>query len=658
MNYLKFFFFACLTLLFAACEGEKGSTLENVDTDAPTKYTIKHNKSVAEQLPLDDQQDLENAKRGFIAAIPKLIVKKADGDVVWDQTAYEFMQGKAPESVNPSLWRQAKLNNIHGLFKVTEGIYQLRGFDLANITLIEGKTGWIIVDPLTSKETAKRAFSFAMAHLEKKPISAILFTHSHVDHFGGVTGIISPEKAAADKVRIIAPVGFMEEAISENIIAGIAMARRSVFMYGSQLPRNQYGHVGTGLGKEVTPGTIGILQPTELIDRTLQETTIDGVRFVFQNVPGSEAPAEMAFYLPDYKTFCGAEIVSRTMHNLYTLRGAKVRDSLKWSRYIDEAMNQFGESEVYFGTHNWPLWGNENIIKFMQTQRDVYKFIHDQTIRLANSGYTPREIAEQIKLPESLRSTFSNRGYYGTLSHNVKAVYQHYFGWYDANPANLNPLPPQASAVKYTEYMGGSEKILSKARESFDKGEYRWVAEVLNHLVFAEPDNKEARHLLAAAYKQLGYQAESGPWRDVYLTGAYELKNGIPEKVLDIKSALELLQQTPISKFLDSMAARLNAPKAEGKKMKINVVFTDLNKSYQLKLENSVLHYKQAAPDSTANATVRLTHKLYLNLAIGEAGIGDLLLSDDIKYSGSKIDLIRFFALFDMPKGDFNIVTP
>ncbi len=658
MNQLKIFLFICLTLLFVACDGEKEPISENVDTDVPTQYTIKHNKAVAEGLPLDDQQDLADAKRGFIAADPKLIVKKADGDVIWDQTAYEYMQGQAPESVNPSLWRQAKLNNIHGLFKVTEGIYQLRGFDLANITLIDGKTGWIIVDPLTSKETAKRAFSFAMERLPKKPISAILFTHSHADHFGGVTGIISPEKAAADKVRIIAPIGFMEEAVSENIIAGIAMARRSVFMYGSQLPRNQYGHVGTGLGKAVTPGTISILKPTELVDRTLQEKTIDGVRFIFQNVPGSEAPAEMAFYLPDFKTFCGAEIVSRTMHNVYTPRGAKVRDSLKWSNYIDEAINLFGESEVYFGTHNWPIWGNENIIEFMQTQRDVYKFIHDQTIRLANNGFTPREIAEQIKLPESLQASFSNRGYYGTLSHNVKAVYQHYFGWYDANPAHLNPLPPQASAEKYIEYMDGAEKILSKAKESFDKGEYRWVAEVLNHLVFAEPDNKEAKRLLAAAYKQLGYQAESGPWRDIYLNGAYELKNGTPENVLDVASALELLQQTPISKFLDSMAARLNAPKAEGKKMKINVVFTDLNESYQLKLENSVLHHKQAETDSAANATVRLTHKLYLDLAIGEVGIGDLLLSDDIKFSGSKIDLIRFFSLFDMPKGDFNIVIP
>lgn len=658
MKYFKVLIAIFFIFALTACDKAGDSTSGKIGAKTPTEFTAKHNKAVAESLPLNDPRDLENAKKGFMAADPDLVVKKADGEVIWDQPAYEFMKEKAPVSVNPSLWRQARLNNIHGLFKVTEGIYQLRGFDVANMTLIEGKTGWIILDPLTSKETASRAYSFAMKHLKKKPITAILFSHSHADHFGGVTGIISPEKAAADKVRIIAPEGFMEESVSENVIAGIVMARRAIYMYGRLLPIDQYGHVGSGLGKAPAMGSISILRPTEIVDRTLQEKTIDGVRFIFQNTPGSEAPAEMTFYLPDFKAFCGAEVVTQNLHNVYTLRGAKVRDALKWSNYIDEAIDLFGEAEIYFGTHHWPVWGKENIVDFMKKQRDVYKYIHDQTIRLANQGYTPREIAEQMDFPESLRTTFANRGYYGTLSHNAKAVYQHYFGWYDGNPANLNPLPPEESAKKYVEFMGGAENVLSKARESFSKGEYRWSAEVLNHLVFADPENKEAKSLLAATYEQLGYQAESGPWRDVYLTGAYELRNGKGDKVIDIAAAYELLQQTPITKFLESMAARLNAPKAEDKELKINVVFTDLNESYVLDLENSVMHHKNIEPDPKANATVRLTHALFLKMSIGQIGISDLVLSDDIEFEGSKLDLISFFSLFDKPVGDFNIVTP
>ncbi len=647
-----------ILFLIASCNQEGDPVTESAMAKKPTATTRAANLKVAESLPLDDQQDFIEAKKGLMATDSKLVVKMADGRVIWDQPAYEFMQGKAPDSVNPSLWRQGRLNNIHGLFRVTEGIYQLRGFDLANMTLIEGKTGWIVIDPLTSRETAARAFEFAMKNLGEKPITGLLYTHSHVDHFGGVTGILTPEKAAADKVRIIAPRGFMEESLSENLVAGIVMGRRSLYMYGRLLPRSPTGHIGSGLGKAPAYGSISILAPTEIVDRTLQEKVIDGVRFVFQHVPGSEAPAEFTFYLPEYKAFCGAEIVSRHLHNIYTLRGAKVRDALKWSNYIDEAIDLFGETDIYFASHHWPIWGKKSVMAFLKKQRDSYKFIHDQTIRLANQGLTPREISEEIAFPESLRTSFSNRGYYGSLSHNSKAVYQHYFGWYDGNPANLHPLPPESSAAKYIEYMGGAEKVMVRARESFDKGEYRWVAEVLNHVVFADPGNKTARELLAVTYEQLGFQAESAPWRDVYLTGALELRTGKTRSGVDLRAAVELLRQTPISNFLDSMATRLNGPKAEGMRVKVNLIFTDLNESYLLDLENSVLHHHKTRPDPQANATIKLTRELYLNLAIGKIGVTDLIRSDDVEFKGSKLDLIRFFALFEQPTGAFSIVLP
>jgi alkyl sulfatase BDS1-like metallo-beta-lactamase superfamily hydrolase len=658
MKFSRLFLFTGIAFILFGCDQPVDTAADPNGFTAPSATTIRLNTDVAKKLPLDDQQDFVEARKGLIARMDPLKVESPTLGTVWDQTAYGFMQGDPPASVNPSLWRQARLNNLHGLFEVAPGVYQLRGFDLANLTLIAGRTGWIVVDPLTAKETAATAFAFAVKHLGEKPIVAIIFTHSHIDHFGGVTGIISPEAAAKQQVRVIAPEGFMEEAVSENIIAGTAMSRRALYMYGRRLPRSERGHVGSGLGKEPALGTMGILEPTEIVSRTGEEKIIDGVRFVFQNVPGSEAPAELTFYLPELKVFCGAEIVSRTLHNLYTLRGTKVRDALKWSYYIDEAIQLFGEAEIYFGGHHWPIWGNQRIIAFLKQQRDIYKYIHDQTLRLANAGLTPREISAQLDYPESLKTVFANRGYYGTLSHNVKAVYQYYFGWYDGNPAHLDPLTPVESAIRYVEYMGGAAAILKKAQTSFDQGEYRWVAEVLHHLVFAEPDNVKAKDLLARTYDQLGYQAESGPWRDNYLTAAYELRHGGPQKGLDIANTLEMLRHTPIPRFLDAMAARLKGPEADGLQLTINLIFTDLGESYRLQIENAVLHHRSAPPDPQANATVEITRELYLQMAIGQVGIKDLMLADDLKLSGSKIDLIRFFALFDQPEGKFNIVTP
>jgi alkyl sulfatase BDS1-like metallo-beta-lactamase superfamily hydrolase len=572
--------------------------------------------------------------------------------------SFDFIEGPAPASVNPSLWRQAKLNNIHGLFEVTPGIYQLRGFDLANMTLIEGDTGWIVVDPLTKRETASAALAFAGQHLEPRPVAAVIFTHSHIDHFGGALGVLSADEADRRHVPIIAPQGFMDEATSENIIAGVAMSRRSAYQFGDHLPPSVRGYVDSGIGKKIPYGNFSILKPNTNVNQSRQAMTIDGVRFIFQYAPESEAPAEMTFYLPDLKAFCGADVILRSMHNLYTLRGAKVRDAVKWSRAIDDAITLFGDAEIFFACHHWPMWGNQKIIDFLEKQRDLYQYIHDQTMRLANAGYTPREIAEQVRLPDPLDTFFASRGYYGTLSHNTKAVYQAYLGWYDGNPAHLNPLPPEESAKRYVACMGGAEAIMIKARNAYEEGDYRWVAELLNHLVFAEPNRQEAKLLLARTYDQLGYQAESGIWRNVYLTAAYELRHGAPEKGIDLSKAYELLKRTPPSRFFDSMAVRLDGPAAADKSMMLNVVFTDIGESYVLSLKNAVLHHKASPPDPAADVTLNITHDLLVRMLTGRAGLKETLFSDQLDVSGSRTDLLAFLMLLDRPEGDFNIVTP
>ncbi len=655
----------CVVLL--ACQGESNENAQGAQgtpttaitegaqgNSSATASTISANARLSAELNLDDQQDFKDATRGLIAAPPSLQIAGPGNSTVWDMPSFDFIKGPAPDTVNPSLWRQATLNNTHGLFKVTDGVYQLRGFDISNMSLIEGKTGWIVVDPLTTKETAAAAIAFAREHLGDKPVSAIIFTHSHIDHFGGVLSVLG----AGDNTEIVAPVGFMEEATSENIIAGTTMIRRSMFMYGSQLERSARGHIDSGLGKNPPIGSPSIAAPTRTITTTGETLTIDGVDFIFQNAPGSEAPAELTFYLPQHKAFCGAEVVSHTMHNLYTLRGAQVRDARKWSHYIDEAMGLFPDTEVYFASHHWPIWGNEAIMDFLKKQRDGYRFIHDQTLRLAAQGYTPKEIAEQLEMPTSLRSSFANRGYYGTLKHNAKAVYQKYFGWYDGNPANLDPLPPAEAAQRYVAMMGGADVILSKAQADFDKGEYRWVAELLNHLVFAQPDNTAAKALLAQTYDQLAYQAESAPWRDVYLTGALELRQGAPKKGLGIANAGDLIAATPVDKFFELMAVMLNGAKADGKTFTLNIEFTDLDEVHILQLENSVLHHRTGNAATTADATIRITHPLFVNMLTGNAGIREILFSDDVSVAGSKLDLLKFFALLDRPNETFNIVTP
>jgi len=625
---------------------------------AASTQTKAYNNALADTLPLADQEDFEQARRGLIASMDSLKIMTDKGQVAWNQDAYDFVAGEAPDSVNPSLWRQAKLNGIHGLFKVTDGIYQLRGFDLANLTLIESDNGWILVDPLTLEDNARVAMAFAREHLGDKPVKAVLFTHSHIDHFGGVKGAL--RESDYEGLEIIAPAGFVDESVSENIMAGVAMQRRATFMYGRNLPVSPRGHVDTGLGKEpAKDGLVAILEPTHEVKQTGESLTIDGVEFVFQVASGSEAPAEFTFYLPEHNAFGGAEVVSRTMHNVYTLRGAKVRDALVWSHVIDEALTLFGaKSDVYFGSHHWPIWGQDKVTEFLKQQRDTYKFIHDQTLRMANKGFTPREIAETLELPSTLSNNFSNRGYYGTVSHNAKAVYQHYFGWYDANPANLNPHTPSESAKRYVEFIGGAELLLNKAQASYAEGDYRWVAEVVNHLVFAEPDNAQARGLLAKAYDQLAYQAESGPWRDVYLSAAYELRHGAPQKGMDLSDSAGMLLEVETSMFFASMAARLDADKAEGEQYVLNVHMTDSDEQFVLSLSNSVLHHRLSAPDPAADASLTLTRELFLNMMIGEAGIKDTLFSDNLKVEGSILSLLGFLSMFEGAVANFNVVTP
>ena len=625
---------------------------------AASDHTIARNTALADKLDLANQQDFADARRGMIAQAPITPVKSDTGVQLWNAGDYEFIQGEAPPTVNPSLWRQAKLNNIRGLFKVDEGIYQLRGFDLANTSLIKSDSGWILVDPLTTLETTRSAMAFAEQHLGDIKLTAVIFTHSHIDHFGGVLALLNAEQAAADNVPIIAPEGFIEEATSENVIAGPAMTRRSGYMYGNSLERSPVGHVDTGLGKQPIFGSTSILEPTVLIDQPAVAMTIDGVEFEFYNMPNSEAPAELTFYLPQLKAFCGAELLSHVMHNILTLRGAKVRDALAWSDYIGESIARLDKVEILFNSHHWPTWGHERIIAQMEQQQDMYKFTHDQTVRLANLGYTPKEIAERLTLPESLAGNFHLRGYYGTLSHNSKAVYQHYLGWYEGNPAQLNPLSPERSSHRYVEFMGGAANILEKATQSMAKGEYRWVAEVLNHLVFAQPDNNEAKQLLADAYRQLAYQAESGPWRDIYLTGAQELDKGKPDQSHDLALAKDFLLQVPMIEFMKVMSVRLDAEKAAGERLVLNILFTDQQENFVLTVRNSVMHYQQLPPVADADVSLTLSKPLFVDIMVGQAGIQQLLTSDALQVDGSVLALLKFFSLLDESNDNFNIVTP
>ncbi|ELI5718341.1 MBL fold metallo-hydrolase [Vibrio fluvialis] len=647
-----------LALVIAAMVSSGASA---ADPKPATQATIDANNAVKQSLPFSDKKDFENAQKGLIAKQDVVTIKNDKGDVVWDLEQYKqyiTLNNPAPDSVNPSLWRNAQLNMINGLFEVTDGIYQVRGYDLSNITFIKGNTGWIVFDPLISQETAKAALDFVNEKLGKRPVVAVVYSHSHIDHFGGVRGIVDEKDVKAGKVKIIASHGFTEHAVSENVIAGNAMGRRAIFMYGALLPRNEFGGVNGGLGQTTSTGIATLIEPTDIIEKTGDEMTVDGVKMVFQYTPGTEAPTEMNTWFPDKKALWMAENSTNTMHNILTLRGAQVRDALKWSGYLQETIEMWGgDVKVKFQSHHWPMWGNADIVEYFKKQRDIYKYTHDQTVRLMNQGYTGEEISEIIKLPKTLENNWSTRGYYGTLRHNSRAVYQRYMGWYDGNPSDLNNLPPTNAAVKYVEYMGGESAAIQKAQADFDKGNYRWVAEVLKHVVFANPQSKKGKELLADAYEQLGYQSESGPWRSVYLQGAYELRNGTPSAGGVQTASPDIIKNMPPEMLFDYLAVRILPEKAEGKKFAINLNFTDLDGKYTLYLEDSVLIHTKKQSDKP-NVTLTLTKSVLDDVQLGNVTLENAIANGDIQLKGDKEVFKDFVGMLDRFNFWFNIVTP
>ena len=643
-----------LTLLLASLALPLTASAESQPAQ-PT--TAQANAAVLQQLDFSDRQAFEAARRGFIAAPPDDPLLNPDGSVAWNMGVYAFLEEEAPDTVNPSLWRQAQLNNIHGLFKVTEGIYQIRGMDLANMTIIEGQTGLIIIDPLLSPTTAKAALDLYLEHRPGKPVVAVIYTHSHVDHFAGVRGIVSDEDIQQQRVRIYAPEGFMEHAVSENVIAGNAMTRRARYMYGTDLPASATGHVDNGLGKALSHGALTLIPPTDIISANGTEM-IDGVEVEFHLAQGSEAPAEMMMYFPAARVLNTAEVTSHQLHNIYTLRGAEVRDASRWSRYIDQVLEKYGpRTDILMAQHHWPVWSQDEARQFLSAQRDLYKYIHDQSVRLMNKGYRPDEIAERLTLPASLAQEWIARDYYGTLRHNARAIYQKYLGWYDANPANLNPLPTQEAARKAMEYMGGIEQVISRARQDFDRGEYRWVASVMSHAVFADPDNQAARELNAAALEQLGYQAESGPWRNVYLSGAMELRNGT-EQQAGGAIATDLLQALDTGMFFDVLGVRLNGPRAEGKRMVLNWQFTDTQEQFRLNLQNATLTWLPERQAAEADASITMTRATLNAILTQQNSFPAAIKSSDIRIEGNPQVFLELLSLMDSFTPDFALIEP
>jgi alkyl sulfatase BDS1-like metallo-beta-lactamase superfamily hydrolase len=623
-----------------------------------TPATERANQAVGRNMAFNDKRDFEDATRGLIATLPDALVKTPEGKLVWDANRYDFVKGDAPATVNPSLWRQEKLNNARGLFKVTDGIYQIRGYDIANITLVEGKTGWIVIDTMLTAEIARATMAFAMEKLgSKKPVSAVIYTHSHADHYGGVRGVINEADVQAGKVKVIAPQGFMDNAVAENVLAGNAMSRRAIYQFGAGLDANERQGVGSGLGKALSSGTMGLIPPTDLITKTGQDMTVDGVRIVFQMAQDSEAPSEMMFYFPDKKALCLSEVLTKHMHNVYTIRGAKTRDALSWSKYANQTIDLYPDVEVAFASHHWPTWGGDNIRQYMANQRDTYRFIHDQAMNLANKGQTMDEIGNAEFFPKGLATDASSRGYYGTLSHNLRAVYNYYLGYYDANPANLNKLPPTETAKRYVAAMGGEAAVLATARKAFDAGDYRWVAELTNHVVFVNPDNTAARMLQADTLEQLGYQSEAGTWRNAYLVAAKELRDGNLKPATSTQGP-DVVRGMDQELLFDYIALRLNHEKTDGMKANISMEFTDLKETWALELSNSVLNNTKGRVLKNPDVKLSLTRPAFLAMLLQGKKLPDLVHAGMVKIDGDPKVLAAVFANVETFEPSFNIVTP
>lgn len=608
-------------------------------------------------LNFEDRQDFEDATRGFIATCSEPVLRNEDGSIAYDLSVWDFLDKDCPETADKGLWRQSQLNRIHGLFEVIPGrIYQIRGFDIANMTFVKSDNGWIIIDVTTSKASAVAGYELLKKEIGNFPVEAVIITHPHADHFGGIDAII--ENAPNDDFEVIVPKGFLKAAQDENVIAGVAMGRRASYMFGFQLPKEETGNIGCGLGQITALGQKGMPVPTREISETGEKLSIDGIDMEFVYAESAEAPVELMIYFPQFKAFCVAEEINRTMHNLVTLRGAVVRNGLLWSKHIDTALERYGNDvEVSFSTHHWPTWGNGNIVKYWTAQRDLYRYIHDQTLNLANKGYTPNEIAEMVSLPESMDTLFYCRSFYGSVSHNVKSQYQLYFGWFDGNPANLNPLPPAELGAKYVEAMGGSKKVIKQARKAYRNKEYRWCASLLNNLVFSEPDNVEARRLLADTYRQLGYGTECAPWRNFYLTGAQELMgNGR-------KMALQSIDWRTVAgleygSMFDFIAIQINGKLASGKSARINVHFTDRNYDAVMMLSNGALSHRLDTADSDADLTVNISKSDFAKLMFGVESPDRLISTGQMTCTGSLDALSRIISSMDRPDPGFNIVVP
>jgi len=626
---------------------------------AASPTTAAVNQAVLKALPFDDRADYDAARKGLVAAFEGE-VKNADGKVVWNTHQYDFLQqSQAPDSVNPSLWRMAQLNANAGLFQVTDKVYQIRGIDLANMTIIEGDDGLIIIDPLYVTETAKAGLELYYRHRPRKPVLAVIYSHSHLDHFGGVRGVVDEADVIAGKVRIYAPAGFMEHAIQENVLAGTAMFRRGMFQSGGAVPRNERGQVDTGIGKGApVGGTISLIAPTNLIVQPLESHEIAGVQVEFQLTPGTEAPAEMNLYLPQLKALCMSENTVMSMHNVLTPRGAEVRDAKAWSQFIDDSLVRYGaKAEVMFAQHNWPTWGGEGIRSMLADQRDMYAFINNRTLHLLNQGLTPLEIADAVKkLPGELDQKWYARGYYGTLSFNTRAVYQRYLGFYDGNPANLDPLPPVESGKHYVQALGGAQKVLELMGAAMQQGDYRWAVQLGNHLVFAEPDNKAAREAQADALEQLGYRSESAIWRNMYLTAAQELRQAAPQQ--GARGSADLVRAATPAMFMDILSVRMDSDKAQGHDMTLNWDFDDLDQHFALTLRNGVLTYREHTRHAQADATVKMSKATLDRISLRQLDFPTAIKQGDIKLEG---DAARFKAMLGMLASfqpTFNVVTP
>jgi len=627
-----------------------------------TEFTKAAHRRVYDALPFEDRRDFEEATRGFVAPLADGPIVKENGDWIFDPHRLNFIgeEVDSPETVNPSLWRQGQLMARGGLFEVSERIYQVRNLDISNLTVIEGDTGLIVIDPLISAETAKAAMDLYFEHRPKKPVVAVIHSHSHVDHYGGVRGVVDERDVIEGRTKIIAPEGFLEAAVAENVMAGNAMTRRAMFQFGGLLAPDEKGSVGTGLGVGVSLGTVTLLAPTDHITEAGQKMRIDGLTFEFMPTPDTEAPAEMHWYIEELRAVTAAENCTHTLHNTYAIRGAQIRDPQAWSHYLNETIDRWADkSDVMYGMHHWPVWGRERIVEMLSKGRDAYRYINDETLRLANHGATPDEIGEQVALPDSLAGHWALREYYGTINHNVKATYAKYLGAYDGNPAHLHGLPPTEVGERYVEFMGGADEVLRKAGESFEKGEYRWVAEVVNHVVFSDPANQAARELEADALEQMGYQTESSTWRNAFLNAAQELRFGTPSLPFKVGTGSpDTIRALTLAMVLNYLGIRLNGPKAAGREVTINLVLTDTREEAVLRLVNGTLSHSLERRSDDAAATITMSRETINRIVADELTVNEAIESGEIEGDPDTQPLVEIFSLLDEFDLWFNVVEP